>query len=101
MRALIIHRDLMPALNTLTDAQLGQLTRCCMAYVWDERDEAPADPALAFAWHTIREKIRETGQRYDEECARRKEHARKAAEAKYGNKRPAFPRMPEQARVYH
>lgn len=100
MKALIIHRDRMPALNTLTDVQLGQLMRCCMSYVYDERDEAPADPALAFAWHTIRENIRETGIRYDEECARRREHARTAAAARYADKRPAFrPSLPEHPRA--
>lgn len=103
MKALIVHRDLMPALQTLPDEQLGTLMRAAMSLVSDERDEAPPDPALAFAWHVLRAKILETGQKYDEECAKRADHARRAALASHDPARrsaaPRFPSLPKQARA--
>lgn len=98
MKALIIHRDMMPALNTLSDAHLGQLTRCALSLVNDERDEAPEEPTLAFAWNILRTKILEHGRKYDEECQRRSDHARRAADARHAPA-PAFPSMPRQARA--
>lgn len=98
MKALIIHRDMMPALNTLTDAHLGQLMRSALSLVNDERDEAPDEPTLAFAWITLRTKILEHGQRYDAECQRRSDHARRAADARHSPAH-AFPSMPRQARA--
>lgn len=99
MKALIIHRDLMPALRTLPDAQLGSLMRSAMCLVSDERDEAPEDEALVFPWHILRSKIIETGQKYDDECARRADHARRAALARHGQQPKAFPSMRGQARA--
>lgn len=88
MRALIIHRDLLPALTSLSDADLGQLIRSASSLVTDERDEAPENPALSFAWITIRTKILEQGQRYEEECRRRSDHAKKAIAARYEKTSP-------------
>ncbi len=80
MRALIIYRDIMPALETLTDTQLGALTRAALALVQD-RNEPPDDPTLAFAWTVVREKILEQGQKYDEAADARAERARRARAA--------------------
>ena len=79
MRALIIHRDLMPALALLNDEQLGSLTRAACRLVADNDDQPPPDPALAFPWHVLREKLIAFGDRYDAECQRRSERARHAA----------------------
>lgn len=83
MRALIIYRDLLPALNTLDDASLGKLIRSSLALVTEGDDQPPDDPALAFAWHVLRAKIIETGERYEAECQRRSDRARKAAEDRH------------------
>ena len=80
MRALIIYRDIMPALETLDDQQLGALTRAALALVQD-RNEPPDDPMLAFAWTVVREKILEQGQKYDEAADARAERARRARAA--------------------
>ena len=77
MRALIIYRDIMPALETLTDTQLGALTRAALALVQD-RNEPPDDPTLAFAWTVLREKITEQGRKYDEAADARAERAARA-----------------------
>lgn len=98
MKALIIHRDMMPALDSLTDEELGQLTRAAMSLVTDGRDEAPASRSLGFAWLTLREKILEHGNRYDEACRQRSDHARRAAQARH-HAPPSFPSMPRQARA--
>ncbi len=80
MRALIIYRDIMPALETLTDTQLGALTRAALALVQD-RNEPPDDPTLAFAWTVLREKITEQGRKYDEAADARAERAARARAA--------------------
>lgn len=95
MRALIIYRDIMPALETLTDTQLGALTRAALALVQD-RNEPPDDPTLAFAWTVVREKIIEQGQKYDEAADARAERARRARAAQAGASR----RKPTQADHY-
>ena len=85
MKALIIHRDLMPALSALPDAELGNLMRAAMNLVQHGLDEPPTNPAVAsFAWSVLREKILETGQKYEDECRRRADHARRAAQARHG-----------------
>jgi len=80
MRALIIYRDIMPALETLDDQQLGALTRAAIALVQD-REEPPADTTLAFAWTVLREKITEQGRKYDEAADARAERAARARAA--------------------
>jgi hypothetical protein len=80
MRALILYRDIMPALETLSDQQLGALTRAALALV-QGRDEPPDDPALTFAWTVLREKVTEQGQKYEEAAEARAERARRARRA--------------------
>lgn len=106
MKALIIHRDMMPALLTMRDADLGSLMRSAISLVSDERDEPPPAAELNFAWTFMRTKILEHGKKYDEECQRRSDKAREAAWARHhpdGSPRPrhaqASPRMREPARA--
>lgn len=85
MKALLIHPELMPALLALPDAQLGNLMRAAIGLVAHDVDEPPTDPAVAtFAWSVLREKLIANGRKYDEEAQRRSDHARRAAQAKYG-----------------
>lgn len=103
MKALIIHRDMMPALLSMRDADLAQIIRCSLSLVADERDEPPEDPALAFAWAVMRTKILETGKKYDEECQRRADRARTASLSRHHPDRPpaAFAGLRKDARACH
>jgi hypothetical protein len=89
MKALIITRDLLPALLTLDNETLGRLQRSAICLVCQDRDEAPegADtiPALMFAWTLLRERILLHGQKYDDECERRRDRARIASAASHAN----------------
>jgi hypothetical protein len=89
MKALIIHRDLNPALLMLDDERLGRLMRAAISLVQDERDEPPkgsdTDTALAFAWAVLREKTIDNGVRYDQACQKREDKAREAAATRYRN----------------
>ena len=78
MRALVLHRDIMPALQTLTDAQIGDLTRRVMALITAGEDNPPEDPSLHFAWNVLREKVADAGMRYELQCESKSARARKA-----------------------
>lgn len=77
MRALVLHRDIMPAIQTLTDAQIGDLTRRAFALVTAGEDNPPEDPALQFAWNVLREKISDAGMRYEKLTSKRADGLRK------------------------
>jgi hypothetical protein len=84
VKALLIRQDLIPALQSLKDDELGQLMRRAMALVVDDTDDKPPEnQSLLFAWTVLREKVIENGMRYDSECTRRAEHARTAALARH------------------
>jgi hypothetical protein len=99
MKALIVHRDLHPALLTLDDERLGRLKRAALSLVCHERDEPPPgsdeDTGLGFAWAVLREKIIDNGVRYDEACQRRSDKAREAAFARHHQAVPG--QLPEVA----
>jgi hypothetical protein len=111
MKALIIHRDLNPALLLLDDERLGRLMRAAISLVQDERDEPPpgcdTDTGLAFAWAVLREKTIDNGVRYDQACQRRIDKAHEAAAARY--RQQAIPgelpthaqAMPKHAQAMH
>jgi hypothetical protein len=103
MRALIVTKDLLPALLTLDDPTLGSLMRSAVCLVAHERDEAPdgadANSALMFAWTCLREKILLHGIKYEEECERRRDHARKAALTRHGVEQVIPGSVPEQTRA--
>jgi len=104
MKALIIYRDLTPALLMLDDERLGRLMRSALALVKDECDEPPkgsdTDKGLAFAWAVLREKTIDNGVRYDNACQKREDKAREAAAYRY--RQQSIPgELPKHAQALH